>query len=78
MSPSLAYRLRARPYGTWPALPRPENPTRPPGSGSSGVGCEGNVGEEGMLSSPADAGGQAVPGAMPGGHELGKPVEPDW
>jgi hypothetical protein len=31
-----------------------------------------------MLGSAADAGGQAVPGAMPGEHELGKPVEPDW
>jgi hypothetical protein len=31
-----------------------------------------------MLSSAADTGGQAVPGAMPGEHELGKPVEPDW
>jgi len=31
-----------------------------------------------MLSSPANAGGQAVPGAMLGEHELGKTVGPDW
>jgi hypothetical protein len=42
-------------------------------------GMRGNGGDQAACSAvPPMPACQAVPGAMPGEHELGKPVEPDW